>query len=209
MMDLAAQSLEVARLADPDSPLVRYNSRLREAHRALDGEDYATAATLAGELTTTASTAVLLEAGAILAEAGRATGRADWLDQAVAIGGQLDSAEGVALLLNASDAFLLRATETSSVEELFAQRNTALVLLADAYKLSDSRGQVEVRLRTGEVYSAYARATFATNMTEADKSRENARRAWLLARTEAERLKMFTVIEQLDQLLEELTGVSP
>jgi len=209
MSELAAQSLEVARLADPDSPLVRYNARLRDARQALDEEDYTAAAALAAELTTADSTAVLLEAGTILAEAGKATGRADWLDEATAIGSALNSAEGVALLLNASDAFLLRTTEAITTERLFYLRNAALVLLADAYKLSDSRGQVEVRLRTGEVYAAYANAAFATDMTESDKSRENARRVWLLAKTEAERLKMPTIVENLDQLLEELAGVSP
>jgi hypothetical protein len=209
MTELAEQAMEIARLADPDSPLVRYNSRLREAHRALDAGDYATAATLAWELTAVDSTAVRLEAGMILVIAGNATSRADWLDQAVAIGRGLESAEGAVLLLSASDAFLLRASDAISMDRLLELRNTALVVLADAYQLSDSRGQVEVRLRTGEVYAAYAKAALASEMTEADKSRENARRAWLLARTEAERLKMPGVVKELDRLLEELAGVSP
>ena len=73
MLERAGQAMEIARLADPDSPLVRYNSRLREAHRALDVGDYTTAATLAWELTSVDSTAVRLEAGMILVIAGNAT----------------------------------------------------------------------------------------------------------------------------------------
>ncbi len=201
----ADELYELALRADPDNAPLIHAHRLNSVRLILAEGDDEEAAQRLSELIEDADPGASLEAALLLLELGRRHENAEWIWRAVEVGGELGDPARLPLLLAASEAFLLDTSSPSfTTEDLRERRNQAIVNLAEAIQNAPEHQRVEIRIRTGLVFRAFAEALAAENPQAAADERDKARQAWERAREAAQAAGDDTTVNEIQNLLDSL-----
>lgn len=189
---------------DPGNEPLVYAHRLNAVRLALADERLGEAVDSLYGLLGNADSGTRLEAAFILLELGREHQQSEWIWSAVHEAQGLSGQSRVPLLLGASEAFLLETEQTLEPERLRELRNEAVVALGAAIQQADDDLRTEIRIRSGDVFAAFALAIESHDPAAAAKDRDKARRAWERARETAVEAGDERTVAEIDRRLAEL-----